>query len=215
MGYGEEVAGLWGAWRGRYPGGRAVAVVTLGAVSGLALTWKQLTDFVPNALTGRAWIENLAVAPMVIFGVVIGPAVVWSLTHPEDLPRILAALPFLVAFVSLLKVLVTSWAFREAIRRGLIGATRPVRHPGPLARPRRVRGRPRGADPAGVARRGNEGRRDGRHRLLRAPGPIRPRAPGARLESARLNEDDEGDRIGVEPTATPPSRGRVGRSTIS
>ena len=114
--------GSLGRLRGRYPGGRAVAVVTLGAVSGLALTWKQLTDFVPNALTGRAWIENLAVAPMVIFGMVVGPAVVWSLTHPEDLPRVLAALPFLVAFVALLKVLVASWAFREAIRRGLIGA---------------------------------------------------------------------------------------------
>ncbi len=118
----EEVAELWGAWRVRYPGWRAVPVVTLGAVSGLALTWRQLTDFVPSALTGRAWIGNLAAAPMVIFGLLIAPVMIWSLTPAGDLPRLLAALPFVVAFVSLLKVLIASWAFREAIRRGLIGA---------------------------------------------------------------------------------------------
>ena len=115
------MAGLWVAWRGRYPGWRAVAVVSLGAVSGLALTWKQLTDFVPNALTGRAWIENMFVVPMVVFCAAVIAVVVWFPTHRENLPRLLAALPFLVAFVALLKVLVASWAFREAIRRGLIG----------------------------------------------------------------------------------------------
>ena len=121
-GGGEDVADYWAAWRGRYPGWKAVAVVTLGAVSGLALTWRQLTDFAPYALTGRAWVENIAAIPMVAVIVVGTAAGLWLPFHPEDRVHILAAFPWLVASLSILKVLVTSWAFRQATRRGLIGA---------------------------------------------------------------------------------------------
>ena len=97
--------------------------MTLGAVTGLALTWKQLTDYVPNALTGRAWIENLAVAPIVIFGVVAALPCSGSRPTRRICPASSPRSPSSSRSSSLLKVLVTSWAFREAIRRGLIGGT--------------------------------------------------------------------------------------------
>jgi hypothetical protein len=54
--------------------------------------------------------------------IVVGTAAgLWLPFHPEDRVHILAAFPWLVASPSILKVLVTSWAFRAAIRRGLIG----------------------------------------------------------------------------------------------
>ncbi len=117
-----EWAELWRDLQGRYPGWRVGAVVALGAVCGLALLWRHLTEVVPYVLTGRAWIVSAAGYAMAAVIAVCTAAGLWLSFHPEDRTRVLAALPWLVAIGAIPKVLVTSWAFRAAIRRGLIGA---------------------------------------------------------------------------------------------
>lgn len=114
------VAELWQAWHVRFPGWRAVAVVVLAVVLGPALTWKQLTDVFPIALSGRAWLETLAAFPLVVVVVVGLLAGTWFQGHPEHLAQFLTALPWLVAVALTLKGTVVAVSFRAALRRGLI-----------------------------------------------------------------------------------------------
>jgi hypothetical protein len=115
-----DAAGLWDALRARFPGWRAAAVLALGIVLTPALMWKQLTDFAPVGLTGRAWIENVAASPMVMVLLAGILAAIRFQAHPEEMTRFLDALPWLVAIVVAIKITIAAWAFLAAMQRGLV-----------------------------------------------------------------------------------------------
>jgi hypothetical protein len=110
----------WQALTTRYPGWRADAIVALGAVVLPALAWAQMTGFFPIGLTGRKWIETAIAFAFTGLLMAFGAVVVWLPTHPDDQPRVLAAVPWLVGADVALKAVVAAWAYPVALRRGLI-----------------------------------------------------------------------------------------------
>lgn len=104
----------------RHPGWEAAAILAAAAVTLPALTWRQLTDSLVPGLTGRPWITTLAGFGFVtkLLGLIGGW--LWTQAHPEHLSRSLAALPGLVVAALALKGSLVTWAFRTALRRGLI-----------------------------------------------------------------------------------------------
>ncbi len=111
---------LWHDWHARFPGGRALAVLALGAYLMPVLLWKQLTDFTPMGLSGRPWIEGVTSILVTIPLMMVVAALIWFPLHPRDLPRFLATLPLLVTLGITLKLAVASWAFNAALRQGLM-----------------------------------------------------------------------------------------------
>jgi hypothetical protein len=104
-----------------YPGGRAYAVVGIGCVLIPAFMWKQLTDGVPSALTGRqsiaAWFIGIYSALLMSF--VSG--VIWLANHTEHIPLVLSLGPWLVGVAVAVKTLAAVLSFHLALRRRLIG----------------------------------------------------------------------------------------------
>jgi hypothetical protein len=110
----------WNRLEQLYPGGTAQAICGLALILLPALTLRQLTDGFPLMLTGRKWIEEAAayVFIVVLLGLASGGA--WLGKHPDQLPRVLAAVPWIVAVGALVKAALATVAFHSAIRRGLI-----------------------------------------------------------------------------------------------
>jgi hypothetical protein len=103
-----------------HPGWRGPAILGLGVVILPALTWKFLTEGVAMVLTGRRWLADGAALffTSLLMGVTAG--VVWVALHPEYLPRLIAAVPVLVASAAIVKANVVVASFRAALRDRLI-----------------------------------------------------------------------------------------------
>jgi hypothetical protein len=80
-----------------------------------------LTDAATSGLTGRRWLTTGEAYVQIVILVIGAAAGFWFVTHPDDLPRVLPAVPWLVAAAAALKWSVAAWAFREALGRGLVG----------------------------------------------------------------------------------------------
>ena len=99
---------------------KGLALILLGAVLLPGLTWKQLTGGFACSLSGRRWIADAVVLVSMPGIVGLNGAGFWLMTHPEHLPRVLAMLPYVVVCAAILKGTVAIWAFRTALRLGLI-----------------------------------------------------------------------------------------------
>jgi hypothetical protein len=101
-------------------GWRACAVVAAALVLLPGMTWKQLTDFSPFALTGRRAItEGTVIAGTVLF-MSLGGLGLWLYTHPDWWPRLLPFIPWLVVAVALIKATTAVASFHWALRLGLL-----------------------------------------------------------------------------------------------
>jgi hypothetical protein len=102
------------------PGWRGPAILVLALVLLPAFAWKHLTDSVAPVITGRKWIADGAV--MVFAGVLLGliAVTIWFVQHREYLPRLVGAIPWLVACAGVLKGTLAVAAFRSALRRRLM-----------------------------------------------------------------------------------------------
>jgi len=113
----------WGLTRQflqRYPGGRGIAILALGVVLLPAVTWKFLTDGFALALTHRRWIAEGASYLFLSVSFGLTAAGFWFAQHPNELPRLIAAVPWLVVCGAILKGAVAVGTFRSALRRRLI-----------------------------------------------------------------------------------------------
>jgi len=113
----------WGLTRQflqRYPGGRGIAILALGVVLLPAVTWKFLTDGFALALTHRRWIAEGASYLFLSVSFGLTAAGFWFAQHPNELPRLIAAVPWLVMCGAILKGAVTVGTYRSALRRRLI-----------------------------------------------------------------------------------------------
>jgi hypothetical protein len=111
----------WRQFVAIFPEGRAPLICGLACMLMPAIMWKLITDGFMFVLTGRKWIADGAVwlYLAVLLGLVSGG--IWLGKHPNQLPRVLAIAPWLVAFGAMLKAFAATAAFRLAMRRKLIG----------------------------------------------------------------------------------------------
>jgi len=100
--------------------GRGAAILALAIVLLPALTWKHFTDGVAPVLTGRRWIADATVYAFLVFITVLAAIIAWLANHPADLPRLIAAIPWLAVLAALVKGIVAVAAFRATLRLGLI-----------------------------------------------------------------------------------------------
>jgi len=78
------------------------------------------TDGVVPGLTGRAWVANLAAVIQCALLLALPGGWFWLVGHPEDRQRFLVVLPWLVVSAAAVKAVVSTWAFRADLARGLI-----------------------------------------------------------------------------------------------
>jgi hypothetical protein len=85
-----------------------------------ALTWKHLTDLVPLVITGRKWLADGAA--FVSVGLLLGltAVIIWFVQHREYLPRLIGAIPWVVACAGVLKGTLAVAVFRSALCRRLM-----------------------------------------------------------------------------------------------
>jgi len=105
---------------GAYSGGRAIAIVALGSVVLLTLTWKQMTDGFAAGLTGRRWIGAV---PSWIFmaGVfVLTSGGLWVANHPEWLSWLSFVISMTLVLGAITKVAAAIVAFRCVVSRQLM-----------------------------------------------------------------------------------------------
>ena len=111
----------WRRFETLYPGGRAPLICVLVCILMPVVTWRLLTDGFPFVLTGRKSVAESAVYLYLVAMASLVSGGLWLGNHRDQLPRVLAIAPWLVAAVSLLKASIGAAAFHFAIRRGLIG----------------------------------------------------------------------------------------------
>jgi hypothetical protein len=112
----EVIAGLLSA----KPGWRAPAILVMALVLLPALTWKHLTDTVALVITGRKWLADGSV--FVSAGVLLGltAVIIWFAQHREYLPRLIGAMPWVVACAGVLKGTLAVAVYRSALRHRLM-----------------------------------------------------------------------------------------------
>jgi hypothetical protein len=104
----------------RYSGQRSMAIVALGVVVLLSLTWKQMTDGFAAGLSGRAWIGAL---PSGIFlaGVIILTSVGLSaVNHREWLSWLFFLISIGLVLGAVFKCALAIFAFQSVLRRRLM-----------------------------------------------------------------------------------------------
>jgi hypothetical protein len=117
----QDAVALWQDTLGRLEGWRAAAVVALLSVALPGVAWSLSTLYLAVGLSGRQRLINLAVGAFFASLLAGGAGRLWCELHPEDGPRLLAVVPWLVASAAGLKAAVALWAFPAALGRGLIG----------------------------------------------------------------------------------------------
>ncbi len=102
------------------PGWRGPAILVLALVLLPAVTWKHLTDLVALVITGRKWLADGAA--IAFGGVLLGliGVIIWFAQHREYLPRLIGAIPWIVACAGVLKGTLAVAVFRSALRRRLM-----------------------------------------------------------------------------------------------
>lgn len=117
-----EVASLFRLFMGVYPGWRGLAILGLVVVLIPVLTWKLLADSLVAGLTGRRWIADGSVYLGLLMLMGLISAGLWIAVHPERLHRLLPALIWSMAVLTVVKLLLSAAAFRLVYRRGLLSA---------------------------------------------------------------------------------------------
>ncbi len=116
----DNVRSLARVFYTRFTGWRAIAVTAATLVLLPAVTWRQLSDFFPFALTGRrVVVEGCVLAGVMLFIMLAGTAA-WLYHHPAALGRFLAIAPYFAAGLALLKASLATGAFYSALRLGLL-----------------------------------------------------------------------------------------------
>jgi hypothetical protein len=126
-GHGGEVAEWWKDGLRHYPALKFAALVGLGMIGLILLTWKQLVENLVIGLTGRAWVIN----GYIFLGLSLFSALasfgVWLYFHPAYYGTFFAVLPWLMGGLVLLKLFAAGWACTTASRRGLVATRTLVR----------------------------------------------------------------------------------------
>jgi hypothetical protein len=119
-GYAGDMAEFSRLFFGAYPGWRGPTILTLAIVLVPVITWKQLTDSLVPALTGRRWLADGTVLGNFSLLICLIAAGLWCASHPESLVRIIPSLTWLAGVWVMIKALLALLAFRLALRRGLL-----------------------------------------------------------------------------------------------
>ena len=118
----SELAGQWNMLSKDLSAAQKAAIITLGPVFLLAVTWRLAISDMFLGLAGRSWvwvIWALVIAPLLIGTVLIGCKLV---EYPEYRAEVLAALPWALGLAAALKLLLGVWLARVVTRRRLIEA---------------------------------------------------------------------------------------------
>jgi len=99
---------------------RAVAIVLLGSLGLLGLTWKQLVQTLQIGLTGREWVVKASLFFALSYFVVFGPLVGWILSL-YTMALATNALPWIAAAVIGLKLSAAAWFATRLHRQRLLG----------------------------------------------------------------------------------------------
>ncbi len=102
------------------PGPRAIGAVVLGLMLALILTWRQLTSSMVAGLTGWKFVTDLGIWAFLGLATVVFGGGLWLSSHPRYVPYAKAAVPWVLGTYLVLKLAGSSWAFREASRRGFM-----------------------------------------------------------------------------------------------
>jgi hypothetical protein len=111
----------WRRFVSLYPDGRAPLICGLACILMPAIMWKLASGGFPFVLTGRKWIADGAVWLYLAALVALASVGLWLGNHRDQLPRVLAIAPWLLALAAMLKASVATVAYRLAMRRRLIG----------------------------------------------------------------------------------------------
>jgi hypothetical protein len=126
-GHGGEVAEWWKDGLQQYSPLKFAALVILGMIGLILLTWKHLVENLVIGLTGRAWVINTCVffglglfSTFALFGA-------WLYFHPAYHATFFAVLPWLMGGLIVLKLFAAGWACTLASRRRLVATRTLVR----------------------------------------------------------------------------------------
>lgn len=99
---------------------RAAAILLLGSVGLLALTWKQLVQNLYVGLTGREWAIKASVSLTLSFLVIVGPMAEWIMENKGVQAQLWDALPWIAALLVCLKMSAAAWIATRLHRHRLI-----------------------------------------------------------------------------------------------
>jgi hypothetical protein len=116
----EDVAEILRSFLRLYPGWRGITALVLVVLLAPVYIWKLYTDSLVPALTGRRWLADGSVFLSVVLLLSLVSLGVWYPLHPEYLSRHLPIVIWAVAILAILKLLVSSIAFRAALHHGLL-----------------------------------------------------------------------------------------------
>ncbi len=119
-GHRRDIVELGRAFFARYPVERGALILVLGTAMAPVLAWKQLTDAFVPVLTGRRWVGDGLTALGAAGFIALCALGAWCGLHPSLLPKLLAAVPWLVGVMLVLKGTISVWAYRAAVERGLV-----------------------------------------------------------------------------------------------
>jgi hypothetical protein len=100
--------------------GTILLIAATGLVVTLTLTWRGMVGAMLPVLTGRAWVMQGLVYIFMVSGAIFGVILAWKSKDENLFRQRLAALPWTLGVALVLKLIVTSVAFRAAFQRGMI-----------------------------------------------------------------------------------------------
>jgi hypothetical protein len=104
----------------RYSGQRSTAIVALGVVVLLSLTWKQMTDGFAVTLSGRGWIGAVATWIFLAGVTILTSAGLWAVNHPEQLSWLFLIISNCLILGSVIKGAAAIVVFQWVLNRGLM-----------------------------------------------------------------------------------------------
>ena len=115
-----ELAEVWRLLAERFSQLEVAAIVLLAPVALVAATWILMIQNMSLGLTGRKWVMGVTGALVWVLMWSSVPAGHWIYRHPEYHESLRAAVPWVVAALAGVKLLLAGWTLRAVRRRRLL-----------------------------------------------------------------------------------------------